>query len=65
VQAMVDKDGRVTDLKPMNGSSSFLPAVTRAVREWRYEPTYFDGKPVETRAEIEIDFHANIAANHP
>ena len=58
VQAMMDKEGRVTDLKPLNGSFSFLPGVARAVREWRYEPTYLDGKPMETRAEIEIDFHA-------
>jgi PilZ domain/Gram-negative bacterial TonB protein C-terminal len=65
VRAMVDKEGRVTDLKPLNGSFSFLPGVARAVREWRYEPTYFDGKPVETRVEIEIDFHMTTAANQP
>ena len=65
VQAMVDKEGRITDLKPLNGSFSFLPGVARAVREWRYEPTYLDGKPIETRAEIEIDFHTATAANHP
>jgi hypothetical protein len=57
VQAVIDKDGRVSDLKPLNGSSNFLPSVTRAVREWQYEPSYLDGKPVETRAEIEVDFH--------
>jgi Gram-negative bacterial TonB protein C-terminal/PilZ domain len=65
VQAMIDKDGRIIDLKPLNGSFSFLPSVTRAVHEWRYEPTYLDGKPVETRAEIEIDFHGPAAAYHP
>lgn len=65
VQATVDKEGRVSDLKPLNGSFSLLPGVARAVWEWRYEPTYFDGKPVETRAEIEIDFHMSSAANHP
>jgi hypothetical protein len=65
VQAMIDKEGRVTDLKPLNGSFSFLPGVARAVREWRYEPTYLDGKAVETRAEIEIDFHAPSAVNRP
>jgi len=58
VQAVIDKDGHVSELKPLNGSSAFLPSVTRAVREWQYEPTYLDGKPVETRAEIEINFHS-------
>ena len=62
VQATIDKEGRVTDLKPLNGSFSFLPGVARAVREWRYEPTFLDGKPVETRADIEIDFHSPTSA---
>jgi Gram-negative bacterial TonB protein C-terminal/PilZ domain len=57
LQAMIDKDGSVGDLKPVDGSSALLPSVTRAVHEWHYEPSYLDGKPVETRAEIEIDFH--------
>ena len=57
VQATIDKDGRVTNLKPLNGSFAFLPSVSKAIREWRYEPTYLDNKPVETQAQIELDFH--------
>ncbi|HXT76440.1 MAG TPA: PilZ domain-containing protein [Candidatus Eisenbacteria bacterium] len=57
IQAIIDKDGNVSDLKPLRGPSSLLPSVTRAVREWHYEESYLDGKPVETRAEIEVDFH--------
>jgi len=30
----------------------------RAVREWRYQPTYVEEKPVETLSRIEINFHA-------
>jgi hypothetical protein len=56
VQATIDKDGRVSNLKPLNGSFAFLPSVARAIREWRYEPTYLDNKPVETQAQIEVDF---------
>ncbi len=57
VQATIDKDGRVTNLKPLNGSFAFLPSVSKAIREWRYEPTYLDNKPVETQAQIELNFH--------
>jgi hypothetical protein len=57
IQAIIDKDGNVSDLKPLRGPSSLLPSVTRAVREWHYEQSYLDGKPVETRAEIEVEFH--------
>ena len=57
VQATIDKDGFVTNLKPLNGSFAFLPSVARAIREWRYEPTYLDNQPVETQAQIEVNFH--------
>jgi Gram-negative bacterial TonB protein C-terminal len=57
VQATIDKDGRVQDLKHLNGSFAFFPSVAIAVREWHYDPTYVDNKPVETQAQIEVDFH--------
>jgi Gram-negative bacterial TonB protein C-terminal len=63
VEASVDKDGNVMDVKPLNGASAFLPAVTKAVRQWRYEPTYIDNKPVETRAQIVLDFHPQSVRN--
>jgi hypothetical protein len=56
VEATIDKDGHVTDVRPLYGSYALLPNVFKAVRDWRYEPTYLDNKPVETQAKIEIDF---------
>jgi PilZ domain-containing protein len=55
VQATIDKGGYVTNLQPLYGSYTLLPNVARAIREWRYEPTYVDNKPAETQAKIEID----------
>jgi outer membrane biosynthesis protein TonB len=57
LQATIDKDGRVSNLRPLYGSSDLLPSVSKAIREWRYDPTYLDNKPVETQAQIELDFH--------
>jgi hypothetical protein len=57
VQATIAEDGRVISVKPLNGNLAFLSNVTTAVNEWRYEPTYVDNKPVETQAQIELDFH--------
>ena len=57
VQATIDKGGYVTNLQPLYGSYTLLPNVARAIREWRYEPTYVDSKPAETQAKIEIDIH--------
>ncbi len=58
VQVGIDKDGNVGNLKPLYGSFAFFPVVARAIREWHYEPTYLDNKPVDTQAKIEIEFHA-------
>jgi hypothetical protein len=57
IQATIAEDGQVINVKPMNGNLAFLPNVTAAVNEWRYEPTYVDNRQVETQAEIEVDFH--------
>jgi hypothetical protein len=65
VQAIIDKDGRVTRLRPLYGSLAFLPLVSSAVHEWRYEPTYLDSKPVETMARIEVDFHSPAHTYRP
>ena len=58
VLATVEKDGQVSSVRPLYGSPQFLGSVMRAVREWRYQPTYVEKKPVETLARIEINFHA-------
>jgi hypothetical protein len=65
VQATIDKEGRVTKVKPLNGSYAFLASVSNAIRGWRYEPTYVDNKPVETQAQIELDFHPQSSRNRP
>jgi hypothetical protein len=57
VQATIAEDGQVINVKLLNGNLAFLSNVTSAVNEWRYEPTYVDNKPVETQAQIELDFH--------
>jgi outer membrane biosynthesis protein TonB len=65
VQATIDKDGYVTDLRPLYGNFAMLPAVSRAVRSWHYQPTYLDSKRAETQAQIEFDLHPTAAANRP
>ena len=57
VLATIDKDGYVSNVKPLYGSLAFLPNVAAAIRNWHYRPTYLDNKPADTQAQIEIDFH--------
>jgi hypothetical protein len=61
VLANIDKDGYVSNVKPLYGSLAFLPNVAAAIRSWRYQPTYLDNKPADTQAQIEIDFHPSGA----
>ncbi len=63
VMASIDKDGYVTDLKPLYGNFSMLPAVSRTVRNWHYDPTYLDNKRAETQAQIEFDLRPTSDSN--
>jgi hypothetical protein len=63
VQATIDKDGYVTDLRPLYGNFAMLPAVSRTVRNWRYDPTYLDNKRVETTAQVKFDVNAVAATS--
>jgi hypothetical protein len=65
VMASIDKDGYVTDLKPLYGNFALLPSVSRTVRNWHYEPTYLDSKRAETQAQIEFDLRPTTAASSP
>jgi hypothetical protein len=62
VRAIIDKDGNVVNLKPISGPVELLPVVTRAIREWRYAPTYIEGARVETEAYITIQFRKSTDA---
>ena len=62
VRVMLGRDGKVERLMPVNGPAELVPRVMRAVREWRFQPTLLDGKPVETAALITIEFRGTAAA---
>jgi hypothetical protein len=57
VSATVAQDGRVESVRPVAGPADLMPAVLKAVREWRYQPTLMNGKPVETQADVAVQFH--------
>ncbi|MGB7283699.1 MAG: PilZ domain-containing protein [Candidatus Acidiferrum sp.] len=56
--ASVAKNGRVLNLRPILGPIDLVPAALQAVREWRFQPTLVDSKPVETQCYVIIQFHA-------
>jgi hypothetical protein len=58
VNATVSADGRIENVRPINGPASLVPAVVKAIHEWRYQPTLLDNKPVETECYVVVQFHS-------
>jgi len=59
IEATIDKEGKVTNLKVLSGDPVLAKAATDAVRQWRYKPYYLDGDPVEIQTQITVNFKAN------
>lgn len=60
--ALIDANGRVTDLD-VTGNSSGGPvdvaqadAAAFAVRQWEFLPTHLDGQPIETKMRVHVSF---------
>jgi protein TonB len=54
--AVVGKDGRIRELRVVNGNPLLAPAAMDAVRQWRYAPAYLNEQPVEVVTEITVIF---------
>jgi hypothetical protein len=62
VKAMIARDGHVARLELISGPAVVVPDVMRALREWQYQPTLVDGRPVETQSDILVQFHSSERA---
>ena len=58
VRALVDKNGSVQDLKLVSGRFALMPRVMHDVRDWQFDQTLIDGKPVESEVNITFEFRA-------
>lgn len=56
LQAMISKDGSVTDVKLAQGEAALAPYAMRAVRQWKYQPYVQDGQPVDVQTQITVTF---------
>jgi hypothetical protein len=64
VRAFVDKNGTVEDLKPVSGRFALMPRVMHDVREWQFDQTLIDGKPVESEVNITVEFRSGTQSSH-
>ncbi len=58
LEAMVTEQGRVEDLKLINGNPLLGQAALDAVSKWRYSPYMLNGKPIRRETRITVSFVA-------
>ena len=57
--ALIDTQGRVTQLHAISGHPFLIPAAIDAVRQWRYKPYILNGSPVEVETQVSVIFSLN------
>ena len=56
LEAIIDREGRVENLKVLSGHPLLIPAAFEAVQQWRYRPTLLNGQPVEVLTQVTVNF---------
>jgi protein TonB len=56
LQAIIAKDGTITQLEILSGPPLLQQSALDAVRQWRYKPTLLNGEPVEVITTIDVVF---------
>ena len=57
VQAIIDKQGNVTDVKLLKGLGMGLDqAAMEAMKKWKFEPATLNGKPVSVYYNLTVNF---------
>jgi protein TonB len=56
LDAIINKDGTIQDLRVLGGHPLLVKAALDAVQRWRYQPTLLNGEAVEVATEIDVNF---------
>ena len=59
LHAIIDTDGTVRSLQVLEGEPMFYTSALDAVRQWRYKPTYLNGRAVEVDTHITVIYKLN------
>jgi TonB family protein len=59
LHALIGTDGTVRSLQVLEGDPLFLPSALDAVRQWRYKPTFLNGRAVEVDTHITVIYKLN------
>jgi protein TonB len=56
VEAVIGKDGHVTDEKLISGHPLLVPQAEQCIKQWVFRPMTLNGEPVEVVTELELTF---------
>jgi periplasmic protein TonB len=58
LRAVIGVEGNILNLQQVNQlvDQRLAAAATEAVLQWRYQPTWLNGTPVEVITEIQVNF---------
>jgi periplasmic protein TonB len=57
IDAVIDTTGNVVSEHAVSGPNLLIPAALSAVEQWKYQPTYLNGKPVELAMQVTVSFN--------
>jgi protein TonB len=56
IDARIDVNGRVSEMRIVSGPGVFHEAAKESLAKWRYQPGLLNGKPVATHLYVTIQF---------
>ncbi|MFY9910969.1 MAG: energy transducer TonB, partial [Candidatus Sulfotelmatobacter sp.] len=61
LEAVIGSDGVVEGLRVISGPSILTSAAQQAVRQWRFKPYLQNGRPVETKCTVTVNFSIRVS----
>ena len=56
LQALINTEGKIQNLRVVSGHKQLVPAAMRAVRQWRYKPAKRNDEPIKYSINIKVNF---------
>jgi periplasmic protein TonB len=56
IDAVIDEQGAVVEMRVVSGHPLLIPAALDALRKWKYEPTNLNGQPIAVDLVVTINF---------
>jgi protein TonB len=56
IDAVLDEQGNVIEMKVVSGHPLLYQAALDALKQWKYEPTYLNDRPIAVRLIVTINF---------